>query len=246
MVLKRLTERVTLSQGTRQSSGPLYDAFLNNDRGDLHKWHHYFDIYERHLSRFRGTDFRFLEIGVYRGGSLRMWREYFGPKALIVGLDRDPTCSRFSGEHGHVRIGDQADPAFLRAVMDEFGPFDAVLDDGGHTTSQQIISMELLYPEVRPDGVYLCEDTHTSYWKNFQDSPNHVSFTQFALNIANSLTQNLHPDQKSFRRFGEHPERREGAVALPLVSGVTHGISFYDSIIVFEKRPKLEPWHETR
>ena len=246
MELKRLTERVFLSQGARQSSGPLYELFLSCKRGDVHKWHHYFDIYERHLSRFRGTDFRFLEIGVYRGGSLRMWREYFGPKALIVGLDRDPSCQRFNGEHGHVRIGDQADPAFLRSVLDEFGPFDAVLDDGGHTASQQIVSLETLYPEVKSDGVYLCEDTHTSYWKNFQDAPEHGSFTKLALTAANSLTRNLHADPKSFRRYAKQPGQREGNIAVPLLSGVTHSVSFYDSIVVFEKRPKFEPWHEIR
>jgi hypothetical protein len=243
---KRLLERVSLGQAPRQSSGPLYEAFLSSQRGDLHKWHHYFDLYERHLARFRGKPFRFLEIGVFRGGSLQLWRDYFGPEARIVGLDRDPSCARFDGAFGHVRIGDQADAGFLRAVLDEFGPFDAVLDDGGHTARQQIVSFEVLYPELATDGVYLCEDTHTSYWKNFQDSSEHTSFTELALKIANGLTQHLHSDPKSFRRYGEPPEQRVGAVEAPRVSAVTHSVSFYDSMIVFEKRQRPEPWHEIR
>jgi methyltransferase family protein len=246
VALKRLFDRVGLGQAARQSSGPLYEAFLNNARGDLHKWHHYFDVYERHLGRYRGQDFRFLEIGVYRGGSLAMWREYFGPKATIVGLDRDASCARFDGVHGRVRIGDQADATFLRTVLDEFGPFDAVLDDGGHTAHQQLVSFEVLYPELASDGVYLCEDTHTSYWKNFQDSPDFASFTQLALNAANGLTQPLHADPSSFRRYGEAPDKRVGAVQAPLLTAITHGVSFYDSMIVFEKRKKPEPWHEIR
>jgi len=243
---KRLFERVSLSQAPRQSSGALYEAFLGSGRGDLHKWHHYFDIYERHLGRFRGRAFRFLEIGVFRGGSLHLWRDYFGPEARIVGLDRDPSCARFDGAFGHVRIGDQADAGFLRAVLDEFGPFDAVLDDGGHTAKQQIVSFEVLYPELAADGVYLCEDTHTSYWKNFQDSSEHVSFTELSLKIANSLTQALHSDPKSFRRYGEPPDQRVGSVEAPRVTAVTNSVSFYDSMIVFEKRLRPEPWHEIR
>jgi hypothetical protein len=228
------------------SAGPLHSAFLASQRGDLHKWHHYFDIYERHLSRYRGSAFRFLEIGVFRGGSLRLWREYFGPQALIVGVDRDVTCARFDGEFGHVRIGDQADEAFLRSVLAEFGPFDAVLDDGGHTARQQIVSLEVLYPELAADGVYLCEDTHTSYWKNFQDAGEGVSFTQLALRAANNLTEALHADPRSFRRYGEAPAKRVGLSQAPYMSASTHSIAFYDSMIVFEKRPKSEPWHELR
>jgi hypothetical protein len=235
-----------LGQARRQASGPLYEAFLASGRADLHKWHHYFDIYERHLSRYRGSPFRFLEIGVFRGGSLRLWREYFGPRALIVGVDRDPGCARFGGEFGHVRIGDQADPAFLRSVLAEFGPFDAVLDDGGHTAQQQIVSFNVLYPELASDGVYLCEDTHTSYWKNFQDAGEGVSFTQLALTAANDLTESLHRDPRSFRRYGEAPETRRGSCTVPYLSAVTHAVAFYDSLIVFEKRPKPEPWHEIR
>jgi hypothetical protein len=244
--LKRLSEGVPLSQGARQSSGPLYEIFLSCNKGDVHKWHHYFDIYENHLSRFRGTELRFLEIGVFRGGSLRMWREYFGHKALIVGLDRDPTCARFDGQSGHVRIGDQSDPAFLRSVLDEFGPFDVVIDDGGHTASQQIVSLETLYPEVQPNGVYVCEDTHTSYWKNFRDLPDQSTFMGLALGLASGLTRNLHGDPKSFRRYGVAPEKREGEQQVPVVTAITHGVSFYDSMIVFEKRPRHEPWHEIR
>ena len=244
--MKRLYERVGLGEAARQSSGLLYEAFLKSSRGDLHKWHHYFDIYERHLARYRGRAFRFLEIGVFRGGSLRLWREYFGPEARIVGLDRDPSCARFDGAFGHVRIGDQTDAGFLRAVLDEFGPFDAVLDAGGHTAQQQIVSFEVLYPELVADGVYLCEDTHTSYWKNFQDSQQHTSFAELALKIANGLTGALHTDPKSFRRHGEPAEQRAGVLEAPRVNVITHSVAFYDSMSVFEKRPRPEPWHEIR
>ena len=51
------------------------------------KWRHYFSIYERHLRRFRGTDVHFCEVGIFSGGSMRMWRWYFGEKATIYGVE---------------------------------------------------------------------------------------------------------------------------------------------------------------
>lgn len=246
MTGKRLLDNCRLPQAERQSSGRLYEAFLERGRGDLHKWHHYFEIYERHLERFRGSAVRLLEIGVFRGGSLRLWREYFGPDALIVGLDKDATCARFDGESGHVRIGDQADPSFLRSVLAEFGPFDVVIDDGGHTARQQIVSFELLYPEISETGVYICEDTHTNYWEIYQDAPQGVTLTRLALSAAGGLTRALYPNPESMERYGEPPARRQGSLEVPLLSATTYGISFYDSMIVFEKRPKPEPFHELR
>src|SRR6185436_388571 len=56
------------------------------------KWQHYFEIYDRHFARFRGREITVLEVGVAGGGSLEIWRSYFGPKARIVGMDINPDC----------------------------------------------------------------------------------------------------------------------------------------------------------
>ena len=138
--VKRLWQPVPLGKAERQSAGDLYEFFFSSREMDIHKWHHYFDIYERHLKQFVGTRFRFLEIGVFRGGSLRKCRDYFGADATIVGIDIDASCGELDGRYGAVRIGDQSDPEFLSSVCAEFGPFDAILDDGGHDPSQQIAS----------------------------------------------------------------------------------------------------------
>jgi hypothetical protein len=70
----------------------LRDYFEHNPGRLMHKWLHYFDIYERHFARFRGREIHMMEIGVYHGGSLQMWKHYFGPKATIYGVDIDPGC----------------------------------------------------------------------------------------------------------------------------------------------------------
>ena len=73
----------------------LLTYFENNKGRQIFKWMHYFDIYDRYFSKYRGTDVRFLEIGIFQGGSLQMWKDYFGPKAKIFGVDINARCKQF-------------------------------------------------------------------------------------------------------------------------------------------------------
>jgi hypothetical protein len=147
------------------SSNPLYAYFLAHRSGRLiDKWVHYFDIYHRHLEPWRGRSPRVLEIGVYRGGSLDLWSHYFGPGTTLVGVDIDPGAPALAGPTRTVVVGDQADPQFLASLHERYGPFDIIVDDGGHTMEQQIASIETLFPLLAEDGIYLVEDVHTSYW----------------------------------------------------------------------------------
>ena len=78
---------------------------------------------------------RILEIGVLRGASLRLWKSYFHhSNTSLIGVDIAPECARFDAPSDgiHVRIGSQADSEFLARVVDEFGPFDLIIDDGSH------------------------------------------------------------------------------------------------------------------
>jgi hypothetical protein len=128
------------------------------------KWHHYFDAYDRHLSRFRGTDVHVLEIGVYSGGSLELWRDYFGPKARIYGVDIEEACRAYDGHAGaRIFIGNQGDRSFWREFRSKVPQLDIVLDDGSHDYNQQILTMQELLPHLRYGGVYLCEDVHSEF-----------------------------------------------------------------------------------
>src|SRR5262245_44116725 len=87
----------------------LREFFDNRKQGlGIWKWNHYFDIYDRHFHRFRGKEVHILEIGVYSGGSLEMWRDYFGPKAVIFGVDIEPDCRAYETTRTRIFIGDQA------------------------------------------------------------------------------------------------------------------------------------------
>jgi Methyltransferase domain len=120
------------------------------------KWAHYLPIYERHFARFRGTPVSLLEIGVAHGGSLQLWRAYFGKNCVILGLDIDPRCAQYSEPHIYVYTLDQADPA----VCDTIGRVDIVIDDGSHRCLDQVASFKMLWPRLAEGGVYLIEDCH--------------------------------------------------------------------------------------
>ena len=130
----------------------------------LAKIGHFFDDYEPHLAGLRRDGLRVLEIGISAGGSLELWQSYFGPTALVHGLDLDEAAvpNRPPGPKAH--HGSQTDAEFLRRLVDLHGPFDLVVDDGSHMVQHQIASFEILYPTMSEDGVYICEDAFTSYW----------------------------------------------------------------------------------
>ena len=204
------TEQLTLSQ-----------IYYDTPHLISQKWKHYFAVYERFFERFRGTPVRLLEIGVSQGGSLDVWRSYFGAEALIVGVDIDPICSRFDGQSGLVRIGSQEDPAFLQSLVDEFKEFDIVIDDGGHTMTQQITSFCNLYKAVRDGGLYLVEDCHTSYHPPYGGGLRRQNtFIEFAKDKIDELNGfHIDPSLGKYTAF----------------SRSTTSMSFFDSIVVFEK-----------
>ena len=209
-------------------SGDLADLFCGNQGLPVHKWHHYIPYYDRYFSRFRGSQVRFLEIGVFRGGSLQMWREYFGQNAIIYGIDNDPNCADLNGLAGQVRIGSQDDPEFLKEVINEMGGVDVVLDDGSHKTKHQMKSLKLLFPAMSQGGVYMVEDLHTSFWRGYSGGyGRRLNFFEFAADIINDMHHWWH-----FNRI-KHPS----------LKNMCSGVHFHDSIAVFERGSAFEPTH---
>lgn len=135
--------------------GDLLNIFTKGCKHPVHKWHHYLPIYEKYFSEFRDTPFRFLEIGVSQGGSIDMWREYFGDQAIIYGIDIDENCTSFNGLSGQIRIGSQSDESFLLEVVEEMGGLDVVLDDGSHKMKDITATLEILFPLLNERGGYI-------------------------------------------------------------------------------------------
>ncbi|SFL48484.1 class I SAM-dependent methyltransferase [Methylorubrum salsuginis] len=214
-----------------RATNPAEAAFFAQDDRIATKWHHYLEIYDRHLSRYRGKPVRVLELGVYQGGSLQMWRRYFGPEAVIHGLDINGGCRQIEDEQPDLRLhlGSQADQALLKRIVEEMGGIDVVIDDAGHVSPEQILSFETLYPLMAPDGVYIVEDLHASYWPEFGGglrAPG--AFMEYAKHLLDRLHARYVLEPEPFTRD-------------PGFADATHGIAFYDSMVVFERRRKPSP-----
>jgi len=154
----------------RRSSEPgdIERLFFANQARLAHKWIHYLPIYDRVFKPYRDKTVTVLEIGVYLGGSLQLWRQYFGPAATLFGIDIDPACASRTEAPNQVRIGSQGDPAFLRSVAREIGALDIVLDDGSHVATHQRIAFHTLWPLLKVGGVYVIEDALTAYMPAFE------------------------------------------------------------------------------
>lgn len=204
--------------------GDLAKIFFKNNGLVVHKWLHYLDIYDRHFSRFRGTSFKMLEIGVAKGGSLAMWREYFGPDAIIYGIDINSDCVTYVDPPNQVRIGSQDDPGFLRSVVAEMGGLDLVLDDGSHIGRHQKASFQTLFPLLGDGGVYAIEDLHTAYWPSYEGG---YGCRDSGVELLKRCIDDMH------HWYHRHP---------PAVGGAEVGaVHFYDSIAILDKGKGIEP-----
>ena len=142
----------------------LLEIFLNDLTLHCDKYLPYFPVYEQYFSRYRNTDLTFVEVGVQGGGSLQMWRQYFGNKARVIGVDIDPEILNRRAENVEIFIGDQGDMDFWNEVLPKVGTIDVFLDDGSHQMQHQIDTMIKVWPHIRLGGIYMVEDTHTSYY----------------------------------------------------------------------------------
>lgn len=218
-------------------TGELAAIFMNT--GDVHKWVHYLPVYESVIDRTRPI--RMLEIGVFHGGSLRMWREYLHPQSVIVGIDIDPNCKQFDDPDNnvHVRIGGQQDATFLDEVNSEFGPFDVILDDGSHMTSHMVESFRCLFAAALKDpGVYIAEDVHSNFWKSYRDSA--MSFVDFVAVLVDAMHAH-YPDAAGEQDFrANHPDRLQ-KVSVPWITPQMGSIEIHDSIVVVRKASRDLP-----
>ncbi|MAG94787.1 MAG: hypothetical protein CMJ48_13750 [Planctomycetaceae bacterium] len=203
--------------------------FQENTGRLIHKWKHYFDIYDRHFSRFRGTDVHIVEFGVSQGGSLQMWKEYFGPRCQITGIDINPHCKQVEEDQVRVIIGDQDDRGFLNTLARELPRIDILIDDGGHTMSQQIATFEEMFHSIDENGVYLCEDLVTSYrlsWGGgYKQGGTFIEYSKEFIDAINAW-------------FAETPD-----LSVTEFTKSAHSLHYYPGVLVIEKHPVSTPGH---
>jgi cephalosporin hydroxylase len=207
---------------------PLSTYFENNQGRLIHKWLHYLPIYDRHFAPYRDKPVTVLEFGVNQGGSLQMWKHYFGPGARIIGVDIDQRCAALGEEQIEIVIGDQEDRQFLRDLGEKIGEVDILIEDGGHTMTQQIATFEEFWPRIRTGGVLLMEDLQTSYWPKYGGGHKKPeTFIEFA--------KNLIDQQHAWH--SRDPESLE----IDDYTRTIAGMHVYSGIIVFDKADVRRP-----
>ena len=131
-------------------------------RSDIHD---YCRKYEKYLPFNKYDKLKILEIGVFNGRSLKMWEEYY-PNSMIYGIDINPECVKYQNNRIKIKIGSQIDKSFLDEII-KLKPFDLIIDDGSHINYNTIFTYEYLFPSVKSGGVYVIEDSCTSYWPEY-------------------------------------------------------------------------------
>ncbi len=161
-----------------------YKCFMNSPYRSI-KHSTYFDVYDELFEKYRGKNITFVEIGILGGGSLFMWREFFGPDARIIGIDFNPNAKKWEKDGFEIYIGSQSDENFWEDFKNNVGMVDILLDDGGHRFEHQIITTEMMLDNIRDNGMLVVEDTHTSYMKRF--GPKKYSFVEYVKSFIDKI-----------------------------------------------------------
>lgn len=205
----------------------LLEIFENDLTLHCDKYLPYFPVYEQFFAKYRNQDLTFIEVGVQGGGSLQMWRKYFGDTARIIGVDVDEGVLQRKAENVEIFIGNQEDALFWANFIPHVGNIDVFLDDGGHQMNQQIVTLNAIWPKIAIGGVYMIEDTHTSYfndWGNGLYRPHTMmEYSKKIIDMVNLNHWQEHPSDQNVFRFND------------LAS-----VSYYNSMIVLTKGQ--QPW----
>lgn len=201
--------------------------------------HRYTPHYERHLAPFRDEKFNLLEIGIGggrkegRGGaSLRMWKWYF-PRAQIIGLDIEDK-SFVRRPRIHTYQGSQADEAQLRLLHEEQGPFKVIIDDGSHRSEHVRESFRVLFPLLEDGGIYVIEDTQTSYWPHYGGSED-LAAPHTLMNLVKDLVDGLN-----------HVEFVDDAYEPTYTDRHVAAVHCYHNLVFIEKGLNDEPTNKER
>jgi hypothetical protein len=169
----------------------------------------------------------FVEVGVLQGGSLFMWREYFGKDARIIGIDLHPNAKELEKHGFEIYVGSQSDKNFWKNFYFKVGKIDVLLDDGGHVNDQQIITLGESVHNINDNGIIVTEDVHTSYFKKFGNPSKYsfINYSKYLVDVVNS-------------RFPETKIKKNNNFRNKIYS-----ISFYESVVAIKINSKksIEP-----
>lgn len=186
------------------------------------KYDSYFPAYEALLQKYVGQEITLVEVGVFNGGSLFMWREFFGSKARIIGIDLNPDALEWEKHGFEIYIGDQSSETFWTELFQNIGKIDVLIDDGGHTNCQQIVTSHYAIQNINDGGLLIVEDVHTNYFREF-GNPSRYSFVNFAHRIVDGVNSRSYSLRRTYARYTSR----------------VYSVSFFESMVAFQIDSRL-------
>lgn len=151
----------------------------NTDKRIGAQFHGYTKIYFDLFKDKRDKVDKVMEIGVWKGASLRMWRDYF-PLAEVYGLDNHRELL-FEADRIKCFFTEQKDEAVLDETVKEIGTgFDLIVDDGSHEVNDQILSFKKFFPLIKAGGIYAIEDVFIENIEKVKEALTDLDYSIFA------------------------------------------------------------------
>jgi hypothetical protein len=203
------------------------------------KWDIYLEIYDHLLSKYRGKNINFLEIGVQNGGSLETWSAYFDKAENVIGCDINAKCEslQFTDKRIRVIVGDATTEDTAKEVEKLAQSLDIVIEDGSHTSRDIITTFARFFPKLRPGGLYVAEDLHCCYWEEWGgglSSPySGIEYFKALCDCLNS--SHWYRSDKTQVDYINKIGRHHGITISNELLNSIQSIEFYDSLCVIRK-----------
>ncbi|WP_410209792.1 class I SAM-dependent methyltransferase [Aquirhabdus sp.] len=218
----------------------LYQFYAEHRGKVSDKWSIYLREYDRLFADYRNKSIDLLEIGIQNGGSLDIWGHYFPHAQKIIGCDINPDCAKlvYGDQRISVIIGDANSSSTFSAIKQISSDFDLIIDDGSHQSGDIVKSFALYFPQLRDGGLFVAEDLHCSYWKEFEGglfSPfSSIAFFKRLADIINHEHWGLDIARAELLTgfFSQY-----GLVIDEVTLASIHSIEFINSICVIRKSP---------
>jgi hypothetical protein len=142
---------------------------IDNSRTDKNTAHSYIGLYEDLLSHKKATAKHVLEVGIYGGGSIQLWADYFC-NATIYGLDIMNYDKVWNGIKNKKNIvlytstDAYNEEIFINNFLSKNIKFDFLLDDGPHTLDSMKLFIKLYSQIMTDDGILIIEDVQSWDW----------------------------------------------------------------------------------
>lgn len=203
------------------------------------KWSSYLDEYERSFRSLKDCPVSLLEIGIQNGGSLEIWGKYFKNALQLVGCDINERCRILTFEDPRLSlvVGDANTDEVQRQIEQLSPSFDIVIDDGSHKSGDIIKSFSRYFPLLKPGGIFLAEDLHCSYWRDFEGGLfDPLSSISFFKDLADIISHDHWGIPESRTALLDTYRAAYGAEFLEASLAGIQSVEFLNSICIVKKR----------